>query len=70
MVKSFTRTLVAVSDLADQFGGVYFNSKGVYIITRKESGKRVTTCVGRRNMSRLYNFDIGALHDHSESLAR
>ena len=51
-VDNFTRPLVAVSDLTDQFGGVYFDSKHVFVVSEREDGSALFTCIGERNAVR------------------
>jgi hypothetical protein len=66
-VNSFTRTLISVGDLADQFGGVYFDSNGSHVISEASTGW-VATKIGRRNPSRLYTFDVESLIKHKEKI--
>jgi hypothetical protein len=62
-VPGFTRVLVSVLDLAEQFGGVRFDVDGVYVV----SGS-VETKIGSVTASRLYSFDLLALQRHVERL--
>ena len=65
-VDSFTRTLVGVRDLADQFGGVYFDSEYVYVVS-KTGDEIIWTELGKATETRLYSFDLEALEKHVES---
>ena len=60
-VPGFTRVLVSVLDLAEQFGGVRFDVDGVYVV----SGS-VETKIGSVTPARLYSFDLLALQRHVE----
>ena len=70
-VDSFTRTLVSVRDLVDQFGSVVFDSKGVHLrtcetdATTGAAGSCVGTQIGRPTIQRLYSFDVEALIKHA-----
>ena len=70
-VDSFTRTLVSVRDLVDQFGSVVFDSKGVHLrtcetdATTGAAGSCVDTQIGRPTIQRLYSFDVEALIKHA-----
>ena len=66
-VDSFTRPLISVSELSAQFGGVYFDSEEVYVVSRCD-GSIIATSVGRRNAAHLYTFDVQALADHQAKL--
>ena len=59
-VNSFTRTLVSVRDLVEQFGPVRFDEDGVHIST--SDGK--TAKIGRPLSSRLYSFDLKSFSRH------
>ena len=63
-VRSFTRNLVSVSDLTDQFGVVQFDRDGVFV----DSGSGNLTRIGSRTVDRLYSFDADALSRHARSL--
>ena len=58
-VPGFTRVLVSVLDLAEQFGVVTFDTKGVYV-----ASGAVVTQIGAVTPSRLYSFDLSALRRH------
>ena len=64
-VNSFTRTLVSVRDLADKFGGVYFDSRFVYVVS-KADGRIISTEIGKATKSRLYRFSLPDLEKHVE----
>ena len=68
-IRSFTRSLISVRSLSDQFGGVYFDSGNVYVVTASGVSKPVVTSIGRSNEARLYSFDIEALEDHAARCA-
>ena len=68
-VNSFTRTLIGVRDLADQFGGVYFDSKHVYVVSKKDD-KVISTKIGEATKARLYSFDLEALEKHVKEFER
>ena len=61
-VMSFTRTLVSVRDLVDQFHRVVFDSRGVAV--ESETGD-VRTLIGLPMRNRLYSFDGSALARHA-----
>ena len=63
-VLSFTRTLVGVRDLVDQFDVVKFDDQGVYV--ESKDGK-VSTRIGAPTENRLYSFDSKALTRHAEA---
>ena len=58
-VPGFTRVLVSVLDLAEQFGVVTFDTKGVFV-----TSGAVVTQIGSVTPSRLYSFDLSALQRH------
>jgi hypothetical protein len=68
-VNSFTRTLIGVRDLADQFGGVYFDSKHVHVVSKKDD-KVISTKIGEATKARLYSFDLEALEKHVKEFER
>ena len=57
-VDSFTRTLVSVRDLVEQFGTVSFTRRGVFIRRR---GKN--SLIGEPLPNRLYSFNLDALNE-------
>ena len=66
-VNSFTRTLVSVADLVEQFGVVMFDTSGAYLGS-KYRGKTLITKIGSSTPDRLYRFDQPALERHVEKL--
>ena len=70
-VRSFPRTLVSVRDLVDRFGSVYFDDKGVHVISPlTNTGEYMSTTIGLPTQSRLYSFDLDKLVEHSRSLSQ
>ena len=67
-VNSFTRTLVSVQDLVDQFEAVRFDKRGAHVRTKGPGGRIVSTLIGRPTASRLFGFDDAALGRHAEKL--
>ena len=65
-VASFTRTLVSVRDLVEQFGSVRFDETGAHIV---DPSGEVSTCIGRPTCNRLYSFDGAALMEHTRRVA-
>jgi len=65
-VMSFTRTLVSVRDLVDQFDVVRFDIDGVHV--QSPDGK-VSTCIGKPTENRLYGFNGKALSEHAGVIA-
>ena len=57
-VDSFTRTLVSVRDLVEQFGTVSFTQRGVFIRRRGKNSR-----IGRPLPNRLYSFNLSALNE-------
>ena len=68
-VRSFKRSLVSVADLVDQFGGLFFDQRGVHVVSKK-AGNLVSTTIGLRTPNRLFSFNIGALSKHVEACTR
>jgi hypothetical protein len=66
-VGSFTRTLVSVSDLTEQFGVVIFDKNAVHV--GSEDGALITK-IGDLTPQRLYSFDLDALEGHALGIAR
>ena len=64
-VLSFTRTLVSVRDLVDQFSRVVFDNDGVTV--ESEDG-RTRTRIGEPTHNRLYSFDGDALKRHATAV--
>ena len=64
-VLSFTRTLVSVRDLVDQFHKVVFDGDGVLV--ESEDG-RIRTRIGLPTSNRLYPFDGKALSRHAAAV--
>jgi hypothetical protein len=64
-VRSFTRTLVGVRDLVDQFHEVRFNRDGVHVVSKDG---HVATKIGDPTRNRLYSFDGSALSKHARRL--
>ena len=64
-VMSFTRTLVSVRDLVDQFDSVTFDKHGVHV---ESADGRVSTCIGRPTENRLYGFNGDALARHANEV--
>ena len=60
-VNSFTRTLVSVRDLVEQFHRVIFDDDGVSV----ESPDGIRTLIGRPMRNRLYSYDGDALSRHA-----
>ena len=67
-VNSFSRTLVSVSALAKQFGGVFFDNKHVFVASTATAEPHVTK-IGDMTESRLYSFDLEALEQHARRVA-
>ena len=69
-VKSFSRTLVSVTDLVEQFGRVVFDSEGVRVQTQgaQKGRPQESTLIGRPTANRLYSFDLEALQRHADKL--
>ena len=67
-VNSFTRTLVSVTDLVDQFEAVRFDKSGAHVETKGSDGRIVSTLIGRPTASRLFGFDDAALSRHARKL--
>ena len=67
-VRSFKRSLVSVADLVDQFGGLFFDQRGVHVVSKK-AGNLVSTTIGLRTPNRLFSFNIEALSKHVEACA-
>ena len=73
-VMSFSRSLISVRDLVDQYGGVWFDADGVHVVTLRGGESGVADLVGGRNATvtkigmptsaRLYSFDIEQLEAH------
>ena len=66
-INSFTRTLIGVRDLADKFGGVYFDSERVYVVSEVD-GSIMSTAIGDATAARLYSFDLEALEEHAGAI--
>ena len=66
-VESFSRSLISVADLVDQYGGVYFDPGGAHVISSKD-GKVVITSIGNLTRSRLYALDLPGLVRHAEEV--
>ena len=62
-VNSFTRTLVSVADLVEQFGIVIFDAEGAHIASNW-GDEAIITQVGRSTEDRLYRYDGKALERH------
>ena len=60
-VPGFTRTLVSVRDLADQFAGVYFDKGHVYLVPECAMTNIPMHRIGDATANRLYTFNIKAL---------
>ena len=67
-VNSFTRTLVSVTDLVDQFEAVRFDKSGAHVETKGPDGRVVSTLIGRPTASRLFGFDDVALSRHARKI--
>jgi hypothetical protein len=65
-VQGFTRTLVSVMDLVEQFGLVFFDLEGVSILSLgpNANGPPLITRIGHRTPTRLFSFDLKALDTH------
>ena len=66
-VRSFDRTLVSVRDLVDKYGGVYFDSSGVHLVSLV-GNKFVTSTIGAPTQARLYSFDLKGLLNHDNKV--
>ena len=66
-VNTFTRPLISVGELTEQFGGVLFDRGHVYVVSRCGE-TTISTCIGKRNEARLYTFDVQALAEHQADL--
>ena len=64
-VRSFTRMLVGVRDLVDQFHVIRFDRDGVHVET--QDGK-IRTRIGRPTANRLYSFNGAALARHARAV--
>ena len=64
-VMSFTRTLVSVRDLVDQFDVVKFDRDGVHV---QSMDGQVSTCIGKPTENRLYGFNGKALSEHAGAI--
>ena len=75
---SFSRSLISVRDLVDQYGGVWFDADGVHVVTLPGGESDVADLVGGRNATvtkigmptsaRLYSFDIEQLEAHQRNV--
>ena len=68
-VASFKRSLVSVTDLVEQFGGLYFDDQGVHVVSKCDSGMIVTT-IGLPTKNRLYSFNIECLKQHADATSK
>ena len=68
-VASFKRSLVSVTDLVEQFGGLYFDDQGVHVVSKCDSGMVVTT-IGLPTKNRLYSFNIECLKQHADATSK
>ena len=68
-VKSFDRTLISVRDLVDKYGGVYFDTDSVHLITHI-GDDLVCSTIGAANSQRLCSFDLKGLQDHHDKANR
>ena len=73
-VESFSRSLISVRDLVDQYGGVWFDSDGVHVVSfDKGDGQpfvargATVTRVGEPTRARLYSFDIAQLESQQHA---
>ena len=64
-VNSFSRTLVSVADLVEQYGGLYFDKLGAHVVSEDASGDTIVTTIGTLTKSRLYSFDLASLSRHA-----
>ena len=74
-VRSFPRSLISVRDIVEKFGGVYFDGRGVHVVTLVDGvsigdltggdGVKSVTEIGQTTPARLYSFDIDRLADHA-----
>ena len=64
-VSSFTRTLVSVRDLVDQFHRVIFDGDGVLV---ESADGQIRTRIGLPTPNRLYSFDGSALSRHAAAV--
>ena len=62
-MNSFTRTLVSVADLVEQFGVVIFDEKGAHVGTNW-GDEAVITQIGQSTSDRLHKYDGRALERH------
>ena len=76
-VRSFPRSLISVRDIVEKFGGVYFDGRGVHVVTLGDGvsigdltggdGIKCVTEIGQTTPARLYSFDIDQLEAHRQS---
>ena len=62
-VNSFTRTLVSVADLVEQFGVVMFDRTGAYLSSCR-GREALISKIGSYTGDRLYRFDQSSLAKH------
>ena len=65
-VHSFSRTLVSVSDVAEQVGNVLFTPSAAFVLSTVGADKYAATQIATATKSRLYKFDVCALQRHVE----
>ena len=66
-VSSFTRALISVTDLVEQFGVVMFDRTGAYLSSCR-GDKALISKIGSCTGDRLYRFDQSSLERHAAKL--